>query len=482
MDALHFYIGGRWVEPTTSDRAPLIDPSDRSIIGQVAMGAKADVDAAVAAARAAFPNWSATTPAERIQWIRAINAGLIERQEEIGDAITRCMGAPKWLARGAQAGSGPQHFEEILRVLETYAFEAPLGSTLVQREAIGVCALITPWNWPMNQIATKVAPALAAGCTMVLKPSEHAPLDAVILAEIIDAIGLPPGVFNLIQGSGEAVGMPLTSHPDVGMVSFTGSTRAGIEISRNAAPTVKRVALELGGKSACILLPDADFEAAVPATVRSCMLNTGQSCNAPTRLLVPRERLEEACRLAVMAAEALVVGLPDDDPDIGPVANEAQHQRVLSAIEQAQAEGARLIAGGSAPLQGLEGGLFVPPTIFRDVAPTMTIAREEVFGPVLVIMTYRDLDEALKIANDSPYGLSGYVWSADPDQACNVARRMRTGMVHINGASLDSAAPFGGYGMSGNGREWGRFGVEEFLEIKSIYGGVAHVSFQGAGH
>ncbi len=471
-DATRFYIDGAWVAPATVKRADIVNPADRSVVGQVALGGPADAEAAIAAAKAAFPAWSATSREERLAYLEAINAALIARADEIGDAIMAEMGAPIGLARGAQAGSGPQHFGEVIRVLRDYPFEVPLGSTLLQREAIGVCVLITPWNWPMNQIATKVAPALAAGCTMVLKPSEVAPLDAAILAEIIDAVGLPKGVFNLVHGAGPDIGNALTGHPDVDMVSFTGSTRAGIAIATNAAPTIKRVALELGGKSANIILPDADFAKAIPASVRGCMLNTGQSCNAPTRLLVPRGRLAEVEALASAAAAAIRVGMPSDNPDIGPIANAAQHARVITLIDQACAEGTRLLCGGSSPPAGLEQGLFVSPTIFTDVPPDALIAREEVFGPVLAIIPYDSVDQAVQIANDSPYGLSGYVWGADKDSARAVARRLRTGMVHLNGAGLDSAAPFGGYKMSGNGREWGRFGLEEFLEIKSIYGGA----------
>lgn len=470
-DATRFYIDGAWVAPVGDARAAIVNPADRSVIGEVALGTPADAEGAIAAAKAAFPAWSATSRAERLAFLEKINAGLIARAEEIGDAIMAEMGAPIGLARGAQAGSGPQHFAETIRVLRDYSFETPLGATLLQREAIGVCVLISPWNWPMNQIATKVAPALAAGCTMVLKPSEVAPLDAAILAEIMDEAGLPKGVFNLVHGAGPDIGNALTGHPDVDMVSFTGSTRAGVAIATNAAPTIKRVALELGGKSASIVLPGADLAEAIPASVRSCMLNTGQSCNAPTRLLVPRDRLAEAEALAKAAAQAITVGMPANNPDMGPVANAAQYARVVALIDQGVAEGSRLLCGGSALPAGLENGLFVPPTIFTDVAPDSTIAREEVFGPVLAIIAYDSVDQAVAIANDSPYGLSGYVWGADKDSARTVARRLRTGMVHLNGAGLDSAAPFGGYKMSGNGREWGVWGLEEFLEVKSIYGG-----------
>nr|WP_126173825.1 aldehyde dehydrogenase family protein [Altericroceibacterium xinjiangense] len=470
-DATRFYIGGSWVEPASTKRGVIVDPASGQDIKPVALGNARDAAKAIAAARSAFDGWSQTSVAERLELLKRISAGLQARSDEIGDAISAEMGAPIGLARGAQAGSGPQHFDEIIRLLESYSFERTLGSTLVRREPIGVCTLITPWNWPMNQIATKVAPALAAGCTMVLKPSELAPLDAVLLTEIIDAAGLPAGVFNLVHGTGEDLGETLTGHPDVDMVSFTGSTRAGIAIGQNAARTVKRVALELGGKSANIVLPDADLGTAIRESVSSCMLNSGQSCNAPTRLLVPRAALDEVCELAADAARSLTVGLPADNPDLGPIANEAQYRRVIAMIDEAVEEGARLVAGGSEKPGGLSG-FFVRPTIFADVTPDMTIAREEVFGPVLAIIAYDDVEQAIGIANDSPYGLSGHVWGADIAAANRIAARLRTGMVHLNGAGLDSAAPFGGYKLSGNGREWGVFGLEEFLEVKSVYGGA----------
>jgi len=411
--------------------------------------------------------------AERLGYLRKITAALLARNDEIADAISAEMGAPLSLSRNAQAPSGAQHFDETIRVLEDYQFDMPLGTTLLRREPIGVCVLITPWNWPINQVAVKVAPALAAGCTMVLKPSELAPLDAVILAEIIHEAGVPPGVFNLVHGDGPGVGDALTKHPDVEMISFTGSTRAGVAISMNAAPTIKRVALELGGKSANIILPDADFEKAIPASVAGCMGNSGQSCNAPTRLLIPRESYARVKALATATAAKLTVGKSADDPKLGPIANAAQYGRVVDLIAKAQSEGGELIAGGPECPPELAPGLFVRPTIFGNVTPDMTLARDEVFGPVLAIICYDSIDEAVAIANDTVYGLSGYVWGADLVQARAVAARLRTGMVHINGASLDSAAPFGGTKMSGNGREWGKHGLEEFLEIKSVYGGVS---------
>jgi aldehyde dehydrogenase (NAD+) len=469
-DATRFYIDGTWTAPQASDRADIVNPATGTAVAQIALGSAADAERAIAAARGAFAEWSATPVAERIAVLERILGGLVARQADIGDAIMAEMGAPHSLAHQLQAAMGPAHFAETIRVAKEYAFETTVGATLVQREAIGVCVLITPWNWPMNQVAAKVAPALAAGCTMVLKPSELAPLSAVILAEIIDEAGLPRGVFNMVHGRGPDIGDALTAHPDVDMVSFTGSTRAGIAIGRNGADTIKRVSLELGGKSANIIAPDADFEAAIPASVAMCMRNSGQSCNAPTRLLVPRDRLDEVADLARSAAAGLRVGAPDSDPDLGPIANETQYRRVLAMIEKGESEGATLIAGGAQPVS--EAGYFVAPTIFSDVTPDMTIAREEVFGPVLSIIAYDDIDQAIAIANDSEYGLSGYVWAADQAAGTEIARRLRTGMVHVNDAGPDVAAPFGGYKMSGNGREWGIYGLEEFLEVKSIFGGA----------
>jgi aldehyde dehydrogenase (NAD+) len=470
-DALRFYIDGQWCAPSGTERRPIINPSNEDVVGHVAMGNSDDVDRAVSAAKRAFASFSQTSVEDRIALLEAINAELIRRNDEIADAISIAMGAPTKLARGAQAPSGTQHFSEIIRLLREYRFEVPLGSTMIRREPVGVCALITPWNWPMNQIATKVAPALGAGCTMILKPSELAPLDAVILAEIMDTVGVPPGVFNLVHGDGAGVGERLTSHPDVDMVSFTGSTRAGIAISQNAAPTIKRVALELGGKSANIILPSADLSTAIPRSVRDMALNSGQSCNAPTRLFVPRRAYPEVRALAAQTADAIQVGPADSEAQMGPIANKAQFDRVVAYIEKGITEGADLIAGGCNKVAGERGGYYVRPTIFGKVTPAMTIAREEIFGPVLSILLYDEVDEAIQLANESEYGLSGYVWG-EPSDARTVAAKLRTGMVHINGASLDTAAPFGGYKKSGNGREWGVFGLEEFLEVKSIYGGI----------
>ncbi|WP_298626424.1 aldehyde dehydrogenase family protein [uncultured Zoogloea sp.] len=472
MHQQQFYIGGQWVEPSSAARREVINPATEAPVGVIAMGAAADVDRAVAAAKAAFPAFSATTREERLDLIARIGVAYKKRFDDMAKAISAEMGAPfKMLASGAQAASGLGHFRAVAAALKDMEFERLQGTTLIVKEAAGVCALITPWNWPANQMACKIAPALAAGCTMVLKPSELAPLSAVVLAEILDDAGLPPGVFNLVQGDGEGVGAPLTAHPDVDMVSFTGSTRAGKLVMKTAADTVKKVALELGGKSANILLDDADFPRAVKQGVLTLMLNSGQNCNAPSRLLVPADRLEEVEAIAAATLGKLVVGDPQDDTTtLGPVANGAQFARVQQMIESGIAEGAKLIAGGPGRPEGIARGYFVRPTIFSRVTPAMTIAREEIFGPVLSIIAYQDEDDAVRIANDTPYGLSGYVSSSDLARARRVARRLRTGNVHLNGAPVDTTAPFGGYKQSGLGREWGAWGIEEYLETKAIIG------------
>ncbi|MCK6376328.1 MAG: aldehyde dehydrogenase family protein [Zoogloea sp.] len=472
MHQQQFYIDGQWVEPSSSARREVINPATEAPAGVIAMGASADVDRAVAAAKAAFPAFSATTREERLDLIARIGVAYKKRFDDMAKAITAEMGAPfKMLASGAQAASGLGHFRAVAAALKDMEFERLQGSTLIVKEAAGVCALITPWNWPANQMACKIAPALAAGCTMVLKPSELAPLSAVVLAEILDDAGLPPGVFNLVQGDGEGVGAPLAAHPDVDMVSFTGSTRAGKLVMKTAADTVKKVALELGGKSANILLDDADFPRAVKQGVLTLMLNSGQNCNAPSRMLVPADRLEEVEAIAAATLGKLVVGDPQDETTIlGPVANGAQFARVQQMIESGIAEGAKLVAGGPGRPDGIAQGYFVRPTIFSRVTPAMTIAREEIFGPVLSIIAYQDEDDAVRIANDTPYGLSGYVSSPDLARARRVARCLRTGNVHLNGAPVDTTAPFGGYKQSGLGREWGAWGIEEYLETKAIIG------------
>lgn len=470
-EMLQFYIDGKWVDPVIPKPFEVINPATEEVCGRISLGSARDVDRAVAAAGKAQEKYAQTTRQQRIELLDAILASFAKRHDDVATAIMEEMGAPWTLAREAQAASGPQHIKAARDALETYAFEERHGTTLIVKEPIGPCALITPWNWPMNQIACKVAPALAAGCTMVLKPSEIAPFDAMIFAEILDDAGVPPGVFNLVNGDGAGVGSALSSHPDIAMVSFTGSTRAGIAVAQNAAPTVKRVAQELGGKSANIILEDANFEKAVSKGAAECFENSGQSCNAPTRLLVPRDRIAEVTAIAVRIAEAVITGDPTDEKTgMGPVVSELQWNKIQTLIQKGIDEGATLAAGGTGRPAGLSRGYFVKPTVFTDVDNRMTIAREEIFGPVLTIIPYDSEEEAIRIANDTPYGLSGYVSSGSLERARRVASRLRTGMVHINGASLDSMAPFGGYKQSGNGREWGPHGIDEFLELKSVYG------------
>ena len=470
-EMLKFYIDGKWVDPVTPNPVDVINPATEEPCGRISLGSAADVDLAVAAAKRAETGYAATTREQRIELLEAVLTEFMKRYDDIAEAIMDEMGAPWGLAKGAQAGSGPQHIKAAIRALKNFEFEEQNRTTLIVKEPIGVCALITPWNWPVNQVACKVAPALAAGCTMVLKPSEIAPFDAMIFAEVVDAAGVPAGVFNLVNGDGPGVGTALSQHPDVAMVSFTGSTRAGVAVAQNAAPTVKRVAQELGGKSANILLDDADFENAVRQGAEECFDNTGQSCNAPTRMLVPRERMDEAAAIAAEVANSICVGDPRGEGiQVGPLVSALQWGKVQDLIQKGIDEGATLAAGGTGRPEGLVKGYFAKPTVFADVSNEMTIAREEIFGPVLSIIPYDDEDEAVNIANDTPYGLSGYVSSGNLDRARRVAARLRTGMVHINGASLDSMAPFGGYKQSGNGREWGAYGIDEYLEVKSIYG------------
>ena len=403
--------------------------------------------------------------------LQAILDEFNKRHDEVAEAIMDEMGAPWNLAKNAQAASGPQHIKAAIKALENYEFEERIRTTSIVKEPIGVCGLITPWNWPINQIAVKVAPAIAAGCTMVLKPSEIAPFDGIVFAEILDAAGVPAGVFNLVNGDGPGVGSALSGHPNISMVSFTGSTRAGVLVAQNAAPTVKRVAQELGGKSANIICDDAGFEKAVENGAGDMFENTGQSCDAPSRMLVPRHRMDEAAAIAAKVAAATQVGNPrDEGVEVGPVVSNVQWEKIQGLIQAGIDEGATLAAGGTGRPDGLDKGYYVKPTVFADVTNDMTIAREEIFGPVLSIIPYDDEDEAIGIANDTPYGLSGYVSCADLESARRIASRMRTGMVHINGAWADSAAPFGGYKQSGNGREWGHHGLDEFLEVKSVYG------------
>jgi aldehyde dehydrogenase (NAD+) len=465
-----FYIDGRWVDPSVAHDFPVISPATEEQIATISLGTAADVDRAAAAAKSAFASYGEATVEERLALLHKIIAVYQARMEEMAEAISQEMGAPSWLAKAAQAPAGLAHFLEIVNVLGHFKFEEAKGSTLLRKEPVGVCGLITPWNWPMNQIACKVAPALAAGCTVVLKPSELAPLSAYLFAQILDEAGVPPGVFNLVNGDGPTVGSAISSHPDIAMVSFTGSTRAGVAVATTAAPTVKRVTQELGGKSANIILEDADLESAVKEGALACFRNSGQSCDAPTRMLVPRSRMDQASAAAKSAAESTKVADPSAKGSIGPVASKAQFEKVQTLIQKGVAEGAQLVAGGPGRPEGIAKGYFVKPTVFAGVTNDMTIAREEIFGPVLSIIPYEDEEDAVRIANDTVYGLSGYVTSGDVERARRVAKRIRAGNVHINGARIDFAGCFGGYKQSGNGREWSEAGFEDYLELKAIFG------------
>ncbi|MCE9649068.1 MAG: aldehyde dehydrogenase family protein [Parvibaculum sp.] len=469
-DYLKFYINGKWVDPTTPKTLDVINPATEEPIARISMGSADDVNKAVAAAKAAFPKYSTTSKQERIELLEAIIEAYKKHYPEIAAAITSEMGAPNKLSMQAQAAMGVAHFATNLELLKNYEFETDKGTSRIVREPVGVCGFITPWNWPINQIACKVAPALAVGCTMVLKPSEVAPINAYLFAQVLDEAGVPAGVFNLVNGDGPGVGAPLSSHPDVDMMSFTGSTRAGILVSKAAADTVKRVALELGGKSANIVLDDADFKKAVAGSVIGMMSNSGQSCNAPTRMLVPAKRQDEAIAIAKAAAESIKVGDPTaEGTAMGPVVSDVQFNKIQGLIQKGIDEGATLVTGGTGRPDGLNKGYYVRPTVFANVSNDMTIAREEIFGPVLSILPYKDEEEAIAIANDTVYGLSGYV-QGEPEHARKVASRLRTGNVHLNLAGPDLNAPFGGYKQSGNGREWGEFGFEEFLEVKAVLG------------
>ncbi len=466
-----FYINGEWVESLANQALEVINPATEEIIGSVAMGNPEDVDKAVAAAKSAFDSYSRTSRKERVELLGNIIDHYKARSDEIAATISEEMGAPINLAHSAQVPMGLDHLITTLDVLREFKFEEGLGSSRIMREPVGVCGFITPWNWPMNQIACKVAPALAAGCTMILKPSEIAPFNAILFAEILDAAGVPPGVFNLVNGEGPTVGAALASHPDIDMVSFTGSTRAGIEVARNAAQTVKRVAQELGGKSANILLDDADFREAIPRDVSWLCTNSGQSCIAPSRMLVPESRMEEAAAIAREAAEGVKVGDPNAaGTTMGPVVSESQFDRVQGLIQAGIDEGAELVTGGIGRPDGLNVGYYVKPTVFSRVNNEMKIARQEIFGPVLSLIGYADEEDAVRIANDTVYGLSGYISSGNLEHAQAIARRIRTGNVYLNGAQPSSEAPFGGYKQSGNGREAGRYGLEEFLEVKVVLG------------
>jgi aldehyde dehydrogenase (NAD+) len=471
---LQFYVDGRWVEPRAPRLLDVIDPATEEKFSTISAGSGEDVDRAVVAARRAFASYSRASRVERLELLASIMAHYKRRSEEMAQAICQEMGAPITMARQAQVAAGLAHLMTAIEVLQHYQFDEVINKTVITREPIGVCGLITPWNWPMNQIGCKVAPALAAGCTMVLKPSEIAPLSGLLFAEILHEAGVPAGVFNLVNGEGPTVGEAMSRHPDIDMMSFTGSTRAGIQVAKAAADTVKRVAQELGGKSPNILLDDADFERAVTQGTRHCFNNAGQSCNAPTRLIVPAARQKEVAGIAHKVAGQAVIGDPRDEATtLGPVVSRAQFDRVQGLIETGLKEGATLVTGGPGRPSGLNKGYFIRPTIFANVDNDMTIAREEIFGPVLCIVPYESEEQAIAIANDTPYGLSSYVTSRDIERARRVARQIRAGMVHINGAPSDRAAAFGGYKHSGNGREWGRLGFEEFLEAKSMFGYAA---------
>ena len=468
-----FYIDGKWTKPPSREIFTAIDPATEEPVGTVLLGTTADVDDAVAAAKRAFPDFSRTTPADRAELLEAIVAKYRDRSAELARAITAEMGAPATLAEQLHARVGHVHLRAAINVLKQgYPFVERRGATTIFREPVGVCALITPWNWPINQIAAKVVPALACGCTMVLKPSEYSSFSAEIWAEILAGAGVPAGVFNMVYGTGPETGAALAAHPDVDMVSFTGSTRAGIEIARAAAPTIKRVHQELGGKSANIILPDADLERAVSQGVRAVTANSGQSCNAPTRMLVPADRMAEACVIAGRTANAIRIGAPAI-AEVGPVVSRQQFDRIQALIQSGLDEGAKLVAGGLGRPEGLAKGFFVKPTVFGEVTNDMRIAREEIFGPVVSIIPYDSIEDAIEIANDSPYGLAGYVFGEDAGTIQQVAARLRVGQVIVNHASPDAMAPFGGYKQSGNGREWGDFGFEGFLETKAILEGPA---------
>ena len=463
------YIGGEWVEPAGQATIEVVNPATEEVIGRIPEGTEEDADRAVRAARAAFDTWSAVEPGERAAVCAAIGAQLAEREEELAALITSELGMPLALSGPVQAAPAASIFLSMPEIASEIAWVEQIGNSRVAREPVGVVAAITPWNYPLNQIANKVAAAVTAGCTVVLKPSEVAPLNAFVLAEVCETIGLPAGVFNLITGTGPVAGEAIVTHPETDMVSFTGSTRAGRRVSELAAARVMPVAVELGGKSPNVILDDADLEQAVTAGVRNCFLNSGQTCSALTRMLVPRERLGEAEAIAARVAERFIPSDPfEDGSKLGPLVSDVQRERVRGYIEEGEREGARLLTGGAEPPDGLDHGYFIRPTVFSDVSSAMTIAQEEIFGPVLAIMPYDDEDDAVRIANDSSYGLSGGVWSGDEQRAIRVAARIRTGQVSINGGAYNPMAPFGGFKQSGHGRELGRYGLEEFLTAKSL--------------
>ncbi len=470
-DLRRFYLNGQWAPARHCGEFEIENPATERPIGVLAMGTAADVGQAVAAARQAFPDYSRSTPADRIALLERTLVVYQKRYDDIACAIRDEMGAPISLARGSQAGIGIGHLKTMIRILRDFRFEEQQGSTRLLLEPAGVCGMITPWNWPINQIACKVVPALAAGCTMVLKPSEYAPISAALWADVMHDAGVPRGVFNLVYGDGPVAGATLSAHPDIDLISFTGSTRAGVEVARSAAPTVKRVHQELGGKSPNLILDDADLVPAMRASIRHVFQNSGQSCNAPTRLLVPRQHQQTVESLAYAATTELAVGDPRDPAThMGPLVSRIQFDRVQQLIETGIAEGARLLAGGPGRPEGLSRGYYARPTVFTSVHNGMTIAREEIFGPVLCIIPYDSEAEALRIANDTPYGLAAYVWTSNPERALRISREIRAGAVHVNGADLTMEGPFGGFKRSGNGREWGVHGLREYCELKAVVG------------
>lgn len=471
MDRLKFYIDGKWVDPAVPATLGVVNPATEETFARISLGSSADVDRAAKAARRAFASYSQTSVEQRLGWLRGIINGFRARLPELARTMTLEMGAPITFATERQATVALFHFEEAVRVLGSFAFEERMGPGIVRHEPIGVCGLITPWNWPLNQVASKVAPAISTGCTVVLKPSEMAPLSAMILAEIIHDSGLPPGVFNLVNGDGPTVGEALASHPEVDLVSFTGSTGAGIRVATLAAPTVKRVAQELGGKSANIILDDADLRASVIAGVHACYTNAGQNCQSPTRMLVHVSQREAAFDAARTAVAAIRLGDPLlPETTLGPLVSQGQFDKVQKLIQAGIDEGATLVAGGPGRPAEMNHGYYVQPTVFGNVTPQMTIAREEIFGPVLSILNYETEDEAIEIANDTPFGLAGFVQSTNPERALRVAKRIRAGRVYLNGAAFDRSLPFGGYKQSGNGREFGIYGFREYLEVKAVLG------------
>jgi aldehyde dehydrogenase (NAD+) len=469
QNRMKFYIDGAWVDPAVVKTVPVVNPATEEKMYDVAVGSKADVDKAVAAARKAFETFSVTTREQRIELFGRIIEAYKKRAKDIAAAISDEMGAPIPMAERAQAGSGLGHLMSTLQVLKDYHFEEKVGSAVVVREPIGVIGMITPWNWPLNQIACKVAPALAAGCTMILKPSEFTPSSAIIFAEVMHDAGVPKGVFNLINGLGPEVGVAMSEHPGIDMISFTGSTRAGIDVAQRAAKTVKRVSQELGGKSPNVILEDADFTKAVSGGVMHVFNNSGQSCNAPTRMIVPAAKMAEVKAIAKAVADKTKAGDPKaEGTTIGPVVNRTQWDKIQALIKKGVDEGATLVAGGPGLPEGVNKGFYVRPTVFADVTNDMTIAREEIFGPVITILGAKDEADAVKIANDTPYGLAGYVSAGTVEGANRVGRQIRAGNINLNGVPNERTAPFGGYKQSGNGREWGKFGMEEFLEVKAI--------------